>query len=441
MSNYPVSSPATSQDRVFSVNSFRRLSETVPTKWKVVGAIALGALVLVGLIYRIYRNWKPSGSTPTITSTGPVQKVSTTPTSTTTATALASQPNTKTSTGPVPEVRATPTNTTTATTALASTLVPKMGLMQVLEVYNESYIPKANLENLKKYSTSADFQRHAKTARIYYNSGQLSQEDALRVIFQREPTNIDMKSLYPEEKLKATFNYTHSVYIDKEAKKENGSLFKDLPNTACVYSETYLWNPPGRDSKVQVAILSLPAPALDMTDQPHHLYYVKEGKLDIGKYEEEMKFLFKVIEQAVRDNIKTAFGGKGIKRLVLNRFGQSNFLKSLSYDDKDVAHGIFKAQMNEFLKRIEELKLDNVLSEYGNIKGWHPNVMAGDIVKNVRDGDLIINPWDPHSAPGNGNDMDRSFDGVIGKSTAILLTQTSWLNETLKDRGSLVAVQ
>lgn len=62
--------------------------------------------------------------------------------------------------------------------------------------------------------------------------------------------------------------------------KADGSLFKELPNTATVYSETYMWDPPGGDHKKEIACLSVPAPALDSVNQPHYQYYMSKGKLD-----------------------------------------------------------------------------------------------------------------------------------------------------------------
>ncbi len=320
----------------------------------------------------------------------------------------------------------------------------KIELSEVLDTYISRYLPRANQENLEEYSHSEDYKRHAKTARIYYNSSQLSKLDALRIIFQREPTNIAMGDYqYVEKNLIESFGYRKGVYNDIDAKKTDGSSFKELPNTATVYSETYLWDP-GKENKKEIACLSLPAPALDTTDQPHYKYYMKEGKLDVKKYEQEMEFLFKCIEKAVRDNKDRAFRGEGIKRIVLSKFGQGAFLEALSEDDKKIAHNVYREQMGIFLMNIKDIHLEIVMSEYsdpGDDGKWHDEMIIGDIIETAHEGDLIINAWDPHSAPGNGNDGDRSFDGAMGKGSGILLTQTSWLNETLRSQDSLVAVK
>lgn len=329
------------------------------------------------------------------------------------------------------------------TSKIDSVESPKLEFSEVLSVYQPMYAPQENRQNLQEYSQSLDYQRHAKTARIYYHSSQLAEDDALRIIFQREPTNIGMDQLYDKKKLNELFGYQSSVYNDVSIRKADGSLFKDLPNTAAVYSETYLWDPVGGKGKKEIACLSLPAPALDSPKQPHYNYYVKGDKLDAEKYEQEMGVLFKCIEKTIRDNKVTAFGNKGINRVVLSKFGQNAFLKALKPKSRMIAQQIYRTQMAIFLHNIEDINLEIVMSEFVfNPKfheKWHDNIIIGDITEVAQERDLIINAWDPHSAPGNGNDTDFSFDGAMGKSTGILLTQTSWFNETLKSKNSLVA--
>lgn len=332
----------------------------------------------------------------------------------------------------------------TATAKVDAAASPTVGLSQVLETYDPHFSPRANLSNLQAYSQSSDYQRHAKTAHIYYNASQLAEEDALKIIFQREPTNIAMgPDQYNEEKLQTLFNYRVGIYKDADAKTMDGLAFKTRPNTAAVYSETYMWDPPGGKNKKEIACLSLPAPALDSKHQPHYAYYMGKGTLDAARYEQEIEFLFKVIEKAVRDHKDTAFEHKGIKRLILSRFGQGAFLGALLPHDRMTAQQAYKKQLKIFLDRMKELKIEIAMSEYSNPgpDKWLDQVVIGDIIKTAREGDLIVNAWDPHSAPGNGNDADASFDGAMGKGSGILLTQTSWLNETLRSKDALVAVK
>ena len=313
----------------------------------------------------------------------------------------------------------------------------------VLGTYHPKFQPKVNKKNLDAYANSEDYQRHAKTARIYYNGTQLAEEDALRTIFQREPTNITMGAgQYDQEVLEKLFGYSHSVFNTPGAVKANGTSYADLPNTAAVYSETFMWDPQNSNPK-EIACLSLPAPALDSPQQPHYNYYVQENELNAARYQQEMEFLFNLIEKSVRDNQTSAFGGAGLKRIVLSRFGQLAFLGAISLSDRKVANDIFREQLAQFLEKIKDTGLPVVMSEYAQPEQdntWHDDMIIGDIVHTVQPGDFVLNPWDPHAAPGNGNDADYSFDGAMGKGSGILLTQTSWLNPTLRTQECLVPV-
>lgn len=320
--------------------------------------------------------------------------------------------------------------------------ISKIALADVFDVYNPRFLPRMNRSNLEQYGRSEDFKRHARSARLYYNERQLKEEDALRIIFQREPTNIAMGSnQYKQEALNELFGYTKGIYNDQTAKKMDGALFKDLPNTVAVYSETYLWSPHGKESRKEIACLSLPAPALDSPKQPHYNYYIKEGKLDAEKYEKEMEFLFSCVEKAIRDNKDIAFNNKGIKRVVLSKFGQGAFLAALNHTDQQIANQAYKNQLTRFLTNIANTGIKIVMSEYSQpANPWYSEILVGDIIQQAKEHDLIINAWDPHSAPGNGNDADASFDGAMGKATGILLTQTAWLNETLRSNKALIAI-
>lgn len=329
-----------------------------------------------------------------------------------------------------------------------------VSFVSVLKAYNPIYQPKMNKANLDAYSRSADFKRHAATAKVYYNAEQLKDpSDALRVISQREPTNIAMgPNQYNQKELKKQFGYAKGVYNDDKAVKKDGHAFKELPNTASVYSETYLWPNPPNAQKIEIACLSVPAPALDSAKQPHFDYYMKDGRLDEKKYEQEMEFLFRTIESALRENVNSAFANpkkgeqaKGIQRIVLSKFGQGAFLAGVQNpEDKKLANQAYKNQLQAFVERVKDLGIPVVMSEYitpSPEDTWHEPFIVGDILKTAQEGDFIVNSWDPHSAPGNGNDFDKSFDGAMGKSSGILLCQTSWLNENLKSKNALRAVE
>ena len=329
----------------------------------------------------------------------------------------------------------------------------------VFDLYEPQFRPIRNWDCLRSYYNSMLFQKHASSAKVYFNGLELTATDALRIVHQREPVNIAMgQKGYDKAKLKELFGHTVSAYNDPTAKKEDGSRFCDAPNTITVYSETLLWKDPGHKSPVvEIACLSLAAPALDTKSQPHYDYYVQEGVLHKKRYKKEMQTLVKMILSALLDNKMSAFSSTGIRRLVVPLFGQGAFLATLSQSQKLVAKTIFFEVIRDaFVAQKNVLQsVQVVISTYGGSEndavcqyiidplttnGIDANLINGDILKTAQEHDLIINAWDPHSAPGNGNDGDSSFDGAMGKGSGITLTQLPWLNPYLYEAERYISV-
>jgi endonuclease/exonuclease/phosphatase family metal-dependent hydrolase len=63
------------------------------------------------------------------------------------------------------------------------------------------------------------------------------------------------------------------------------------------------------------------------------------------------------------------------------------------------------------------------IGDFGN-----PETVPGGI-----DQTLIVNSWDPHSVPGNGNGQDNSLDGQVGRRTMIALVGSPITNPFLND--------
>jgi len=53
---------------------------------------------------------------------------------------------------------------------------------------------------------------------------------------------------------------------------------------------------------------------------------------------------------------------------------------------------------------------------------------------------LVVNAWDPHSAIGNGNGMDNSLDGFIGRRSAATALGTPYMNVAVLDRSRWLRV-
>ncbi len=322
-------------------------------------------------------------------------------------------------------------------------------------VYTAKYKPQKRAQNISAYFRSPAFGADSKTACVYH-SKKLSTSEAMVAAAIREPVNLGMKRHYDQNKLLELVGYKVSAYCDPNCEKEDGASFSQEPTTVAIYSETIFFSPKGQD--LQIACLSVSAPALDSKDQPHYkLYADEQGRLNVELYQQQMDLLFKMIEKAVRDHAKTAFEGQGIKRIMLSKFGQDSFLDELlELSDRDLAHDCYKKSMKAFMEKIKDLDIPVVMSEYleKNDQGRFNFVtlqleppyledehcVFGDFINHVQKFDFIVNPADYLTLIGNGNDGDRSFDGGMGANSGVMPVQTPLFNPTLRDPKAYIAV-
>jgi len=184
----------------------------------------------------------------------------------------------------------------------------------------------------------------------------------------------------------------------------------------------------------------VPSPALDKRGQPDYAFYVKDNLLDKDKYRKSISSIFSMIKLAS----EIPFGKDGFKGIILSKFGQGSFLKGLPGGQQFEANRIFEEELSKFLRLVDK-KLDVRMSIYSlqdptMMEPEFEKAFVGDIIASALDGYLIVNAWDPTSAPGNGNDEDPTFDGAMGKGSGILVTQSAWLNKKLRTKEALVAI-
>ena len=353
---------------------------------------------------------------------------------------------------------------------------------QLVQVHLSPFLNKANLQ---AYFGSDEYNAHSQTAVVFYNADEMSQGDAFTVMNNRDPVNIRMQRAFDTQKLAKAFGVNdddvRSVYLRdyaagaKPIVKTNGKHFWDLPNTVGVYGRIVLWRNPGEPvNQFEISCLSIPAPALDDARQPHYNYYVQDRRLNGGRYLEEMRFLAKMTITATEHAL-----GKGhnIKKLIIPYIGLDAFLEGLrNSEDKLLAKKQFDIAFSEALGaafeddnslikahtievKLSAFKADDVwglsgrpmedskilallrttymakyrgaVDTYGAYMFPTSHYVIGDILETARENDLIVNPWDPHSLPGNGNDNDHTFDGVIGRASGMVLVQSPWFNQRL----------
>ena len=245
------------------------------------------------------------------------------------------------------------------------------------------------------------FDTYAHRALLVIDTGS-NREIALKVAREREPVNIDMGRHYKKEFLATRFGYAESGYTTYF--NETGLL---APNIG-VYTYAPVLT---RDKQLHEAhIYNAIGVALDNVTQVDYVMLANDKPALIRLY---VKIFNKIYATAKH---------LGLKRVVISLVGANNFA---------MAYGIARLQRDVWVPALKK-----VVPEYPAIKtdflGGQPGP-AVDYLNSIgasERGDfpamvpanldaLIVNAWDPHSMPGNGNFWDRSLDGWIGRTSAI----------------------
>ena len=325
--------------------------------------------------------------------------------------------------------------------------------------------PVANRTVLALYPKDPLYAPHQQTAKVYFDGRAMHVEDARVVMTHRDPVNMGMERYFNAPLLQSILG-PHgmgggSTFLDATLKKRNGESFLKKPHTVSVYAETFLWPQPGNPKgRKAIACLSVPAVALDDPRQPFFSHYVPQGKLLLLKSAATMTTLAATIVQAANENCRVgrsgAFLGAGCKRLIIPHYGMGAFLQSLPDTDKVAARTLYAETLAAALGHLDvpglrvqiggftasDFLYDTPIFEILATRGQSlmESQFRGAIQSGAETGDFIVNAWDPHSLPGNGNDADRSFDGFMGKHTGILLTQGAWFNPYLRDLSHYVPI-
>ncbi len=175
---------------------------------------------------------------------------------------------------------------------------------------------------------------------------------------------------------------------------------------------------------VKVTVLSSPAPALDSSLQPEWDKYVDAGgKLKPDAYQKSM--------DAIKDHILSCAASHAGKRVVLTGIGTGAFLSGLPEKEKAAARAIVTSVLADTAKELDKLgkqvafydRTETFCETLNAINGGTPDIaFLGKLEGNwERQGDLILNAWDPHSLIGNGLAQDNSADGMLCRHTLLHL--------------------
>jgi hypothetical protein len=291
--------------------------------------------------------------------------------------------------------------------------------VKLRSVYKPDYeFPKWTIEKLPQ--VYADL---ASKCRVYYSDG--NENDAGLLMTQREPVNIAMKRYYDRTRLKQLFGWDMGYY---------GKFFKThkklAPNIA-IYCPTLVKLE--NDFK-RVHVINAIGYAFDSNDQPDFQYFKRQRDIygsnsSASELYDRYKRVFAKIYRCARDI--------GANSIVMSLVGGGVF--------SELWPGLLDKIWWPALKRVWEDNQEIRLLFMGPEDSGLPN-NVGLFPQNLRHPDidlnktLFVNAWDPWSIAGNGNSMDNSLDGHMGRNSMIAVL--TWpLTNLILTKTTLIKVE
>jgi hypothetical protein len=178
----------------------------------------------------------------------------------------------------------------------------------------------------------------------------------------------------------------------------------------------------------EITLLSGSAPALDIASQPEAAVYTFKSSFGGRKLNRQK---FSIALDTLKSHILQCAEKKtDCKRVALAGIGAENFLKLLDEEHRKYAQDMIATLLAEVAtelraqgKEVVFTDIDDKFCNKINAKlgsGEPPIDVPGPIPGNwIKDGDLMLNAWDPHSLLGNGLAADNSLDGFYGRNSLI----------------------
>ena len=293
-------------------------------------------------------------------------------------------------------------------------------IKKLFNCYKKGFEPPSELVNtsLMKY------------CKVFYNKGD-SLIDIMKLVKEREPVNIEMKRYYSENKLKDFFGYKRGYYGKCQYSKSSIT-----PPNFIVYTPTKVLN-----YNKKIHILNAIGLAFDNKKQLDYKNYMKISKKVLGKDPKHILYCKNFYVKLFNLIFKTALKLKK-KNIIMSLVGANNFAKLWYGGSTGFQTQIWFPIFNSIVKKYEGLKImfmGTDISNYENL-GYFPELLNHPKIKNKLEDTLFINAWDCWSIPGNGNNMDNSLDGYIGRNTQIAINGTSLTNTCLLEKKNYIKI-
>jgi len=288
-------------------------------------------------------------------------------------------------------------------------------------------------------------------SRVFYDEGDKF-EDVYQLAYQREPVNIETRSLYKTKSMNTHFKYK-TGYYNEYWKKHNV-----LPPNIGVYTPTKLRLIKSVDDadlkrqldNVEINVFHAIGCALDVKEQTDYQYFFGQINNKQQRNKALKKFYRKVFSKILYGTSQI-LGPKAT--VVLSAVGAANFAELYHDTKKQFFNRVWLPALKDTLEVAstkEELKYLSFIGmgfntyqkrELTTTKGLNNFKDCGyfpECVKTIRSEKyelskvMFVNAWDPLSLPGNGHFEDRSLDGRLGRRTHVSLNGSPLTNPCMQ---------
>lgn len=241
---------------------------------------------------------------------------------------------------------------------------------------------------------------------------------ATKMATERELVNIEMKGKSASQNEKVLGNKKSLAQRDPNVVQPGNQL--------SLATKTKIRCPNGELR--EITLLSESGPALDVASQPEVDVYTYKSLFG-GRKLHRRKFAI-ALETLKSHTLACARSNTDGKRAVLAAIGAANFLKILDKKHRQYAQDMIARMLAEVVvelrkqgKEVGFTDIDHVFCEKINAKIEDAKshiAVLGPIPGNwIKNGDLMLNAWDPSSLLGNGLARDNSLDGFYGRNSLI----------------------
>ena len=327
----------------------------------------------------------------------------------------------------------------------------------IFRIYHNGYEPPTWVgENYVK-----EFAKYAPEAQLFYDDKQ-DLEIVKSVASEREPVNMtvtqDKKEErlrgFNEENMKSSFGYNTSYYERYYKEIQSGSK-KIAPNIGVLtLSLVDVTETTGTNTKAEAYIYHAIGAALDHEDQPDYQSFVQKNDDGVNVNQKGLQqFYVSVFAKIFAAANKCKANG-----IVMSLVGAEAFASKYPNGGKNEMQKKVWIPAFKYVRAIKKnsdvkLALMHRDGEAGpaieymtckdvNAKkvGLFPEFLKGEKYNTYQNW-MIVNAWDCHTIPGNGNEGDNTLDGHIGRRSSIHYFGWGISNPHLLKDGNMIGVE